>query len=59
MLRKHGNAYNVKNLSRPVLNIPDNFFSLYVQKYPLLQVEAAISVLSISADLSMHLHALQ
>lgn len=58
MLRKHGNAYNVKNL-RPILNIPDNFFSLYVQKYPILQVEAATSVFSISADLSMHLYALQ
>lgn len=49
MLRKHGNAYNVKNSSRPTLHIPGNFFSLWMQKYPLLQVEAANTVLSILA----------
>lgn len=48
MLRKHGNAYNIKNVSRPILNILGNFFSLQVQKYPLLQVEATKTVLYLS-----------
>lgn len=49
MLRKHGNAQNIKNFSRPTLNIPGNFFGFQVQKYPLLQVKAANTELSIFA----------